>query len=143
MKRYVIEREIPGASELSQDELVEIAGKSNGVVESLGVPYTVDHQLRRGRQDLLRARGRRRRRHPRARSPRRVSGQQHLGHRQRVRAPHRRIGRRALTVGTSRCALTRQHRDALDVVGQRERVEHPHGLHLVPVRQVEAHVAGE
>ena len=39
MKRYVIEREIPGASELSQDELVAIAGKSNGVVESLGVPY--------------------------------------------------------------------------------------------------------
>jgi len=39
MKRYVIEREIPGASELSQDELVAIAGKSNDVVESLGVPY--------------------------------------------------------------------------------------------------------
>ncbi|MDT5006217.1 MAG: hypothetical protein QOJ24_3393 [Mycobacterium sp.] len=39
MKRYVIEREIPGASELSQDELAAIAGKSNGVVESLGVPY--------------------------------------------------------------------------------------------------------
>ena len=39
MKRYVIEREIPGASELTQDELAEIVGKSNGVVESLGVPY--------------------------------------------------------------------------------------------------------
>ncbi len=39
MKRYVIEREIPGASELSQDELAAIAGKSNDVVESLGVPY--------------------------------------------------------------------------------------------------------
>ena len=39
MKRYVIEREIPGASELSQEELAAIAGKSNDVVESLGVPY--------------------------------------------------------------------------------------------------------
>ena len=39
MKRYVIEREIPGASELSQEELAGIAGKSNDVVESLGVPY--------------------------------------------------------------------------------------------------------
>jgi hypothetical protein len=39
MKRYVIEREIPGASELSQEQLAEITGKSNSVVESLGVPY--------------------------------------------------------------------------------------------------------
>ena len=39
MKRYVIEREIPGASDLSQEELAAIAGKSNDVVESLGVPY--------------------------------------------------------------------------------------------------------
>ena len=39
MKRYVIEREIPGASDLGQDELAAIAGKSNGVVDSLGVPY--------------------------------------------------------------------------------------------------------
>ena len=39
MKRYVIEREIPGAANLSQEELAAIAGKSNTVVESLGVPY--------------------------------------------------------------------------------------------------------
>jgi Protein of unknown function (DUF4242) len=39
MKRYVIEREIPGASELSQAELADIAAKSNDVVASLGVPY--------------------------------------------------------------------------------------------------------
>ena len=39
MKRYVIEREIPGASDLSEAELAAIAGKSNDVVESLGVPY--------------------------------------------------------------------------------------------------------
>jgi Protein of unknown function (DUF4242) len=39
MKRYVIEREIPGASEMSETELAEIAAKSNSVVEGLGVPY--------------------------------------------------------------------------------------------------------
>ncbi|MDT5092939.1 MAG: hypothetical protein QOH60_2302 [Mycobacterium sp.] len=39
MKRYVIEREIPGATELSGAELAEIAAKSNDVVQSLDVPY--------------------------------------------------------------------------------------------------------
>ncbi len=39
MKRYIIEREIPGASELTEAQLCDIAAKSNGVVESLGVPY--------------------------------------------------------------------------------------------------------
>ena len=39
MKRYVIERQIPGAGELSRQELAAIAEKSNDVVESLGVPY--------------------------------------------------------------------------------------------------------
>jgi Protein of unknown function (DUF4242) len=39
MNRYVIEREIPGASELSEAELAEIAGKSNAAVASLDAPY--------------------------------------------------------------------------------------------------------
>jgi hypothetical protein len=39
MKRYIIEREIPGAGDLSQAQLAEIAAKSNDVVEGLGVPY--------------------------------------------------------------------------------------------------------
>lgn len=39
MKRFLIEREIPGASELSEAELAEIAAKSNDVVKALGVPY--------------------------------------------------------------------------------------------------------
>ena len=39
MNRYVIEREIPGASELTEAELADIAAKSNEVVQSLGVPY--------------------------------------------------------------------------------------------------------
>lgn len=40
MQRFIIEREIAGAADLGQDELVAIAEKSNEVVESLGVPYT-------------------------------------------------------------------------------------------------------
>jgi hypothetical protein len=39
MKRFLIEREIPGASELTAAQLANIAAKSNDVVASLGVPY--------------------------------------------------------------------------------------------------------
>jgi len=39
MKRFLIEREIPGAGELTDEQLAEIATKSNNVVASLGVPY--------------------------------------------------------------------------------------------------------
>jgi hypothetical protein len=40
MKRFIIEREIPGASELTESQLAEIAATSNNAVSSLGVPYT-------------------------------------------------------------------------------------------------------
>ena len=40
MPRFVIEREIPGAEDLTPEQLAEIARTSNGVVDSLGVPYT-------------------------------------------------------------------------------------------------------
>lgn len=40
MKRYIIERHIPGASELTLADLVEIARTSCRAVASLGVPYT-------------------------------------------------------------------------------------------------------
>ena len=40
MRRYIIEREIPGAGNLSMEELVKIAQTSNEAVASLGVPYT-------------------------------------------------------------------------------------------------------
>jgi len=40
MQRFIIEREIPGASELTSEQLVEIAQTSNAAVDSLGVPYT-------------------------------------------------------------------------------------------------------
>ena len=39
MNRFLIEREIPGASELSESQLAEIATNSNAVAASLGVPY--------------------------------------------------------------------------------------------------------
>ena len=39
MHRFIIEREIDGASELTLDQLVEIAKTSNLAVASLGVPY--------------------------------------------------------------------------------------------------------
>ena len=40
MPTYIIEREIPGASQLSEDELLGITQKSNDTVESLNRPYT-------------------------------------------------------------------------------------------------------
>lgn len=39
MKRFVIEREIPGASELTEQQLAEISRTSNAAAASLGVPY--------------------------------------------------------------------------------------------------------
>jgi hypothetical protein len=43
MNTYLIEREIPGASELSHDELRGITKTSNEAVESLDKPYTWLH----------------------------------------------------------------------------------------------------
>jgi len=40
MATFLIERTIPGASELTPEQLREIARTSNKVVEDLGVPYT-------------------------------------------------------------------------------------------------------
>ena len=39
MKTYVIEREIPGASQLTHEELRGITSTSNDAVASLGKPY--------------------------------------------------------------------------------------------------------
>lgn len=39
MQRFIIERDIPGASDLTEDQLANIATKSNATIESLGVPY--------------------------------------------------------------------------------------------------------
>ncbi|HEX9259195.1 MAG TPA: DUF4242 domain-containing protein [Acidimicrobiales bacterium] len=40
MKRFIIERNIPGASALTQEQLGEISRTSNEAVASLGTPYT-------------------------------------------------------------------------------------------------------
>jgi hypothetical protein len=40
MQTFIIERTVPGAGDLSPEELGAIAQKSNDVVASLGVPYT-------------------------------------------------------------------------------------------------------
>ena len=39
MPRYLIERDFPGAANLTMAELAEIARTSNAVAASLGVPY--------------------------------------------------------------------------------------------------------
>jgi hypothetical protein len=39
MQRFIIEREIPGASELTGAQLADISKTSNAAVASLGVPY--------------------------------------------------------------------------------------------------------
>jgi hypothetical protein len=43
MPTYLIEREIPGASQLTEDELRGITAKSNEVVDGLERPYTWRH----------------------------------------------------------------------------------------------------
>ncbi|MGH8707265.1 MAG: DUF4242 domain-containing protein [Burkholderiales bacterium] len=51
MPKYVIERELPGAGQLSREQLRAVAQKSNGVIESLGKniqwvhTYVVDDKL--------------------------------------------------------------------------------------------------
>jgi hypothetical protein len=39
MKKFIIERSIPGAGEFSADDLAELAKKSNAVAFELGIPY--------------------------------------------------------------------------------------------------------
>lgn len=45
MATYLIEREIPGAKDLTADELRDLARTSNATVDSLGVPYTWQHSF--------------------------------------------------------------------------------------------------
>ncbi len=43
MPKYLIERTVPGAHNLSPDQLKEISAKSNSVVQNLGEPYVWEH----------------------------------------------------------------------------------------------------
>lgn len=40
MPTFIIERDVPGASNLTKGDLCDISAKSNEVVAGLGVPYT-------------------------------------------------------------------------------------------------------
>ena len=62
MTRFLIEREIHGAEDLTQDDLAKIAQTSNDAVASLDVPYTwvtsyVAGAARRGDRGLPRPEG--------------------------------------------------------------------------------------
>ncbi len=43
MPQFIVERTLPGAADLSAEQLKEIAKTSNAVVASIGVPYTWLH----------------------------------------------------------------------------------------------------
>ena len=43
MPTFMIERNVPGASEMTPEQLRELAATSNSVVDSLGVVYTWRH----------------------------------------------------------------------------------------------------
>ena len=51
MPKFIIERELPGAGQLSRDQLRAVAEKSNGIIESIGKriqwvqTYVVDDKL--------------------------------------------------------------------------------------------------
>ena len=80
MTRFLIEREIDGANDLTQDDLAKIAQTSNDAVASLGVPYTWVNSYVAGdktRDDSG------------ARAPRRIPRQPGVGGRQRVRPADR------------------------------------------------------
>ena len=61
MKTFVIEREIPGASRLTDEELRGITSTSNDAVGVARQALQVAAQLRRGRQGVLLPPGRERR----------------------------------------------------------------------------------
>ena len=46
--KFIVERNIPGAENLTRQELRDISSKSNSVVEGLKVPYTWHHTYAAG-----------------------------------------------------------------------------------------------
>lgn len=48
MPKFIVERNIPGAETLTEDELCDISAKSNAVVAGLGVPYIWHHTYAAG-----------------------------------------------------------------------------------------------
>ncbi len=54
MPKYVVEREIPNAGKLTQQELQAISQKSCGILQKLGPQIQWVEEFRYRRQDLLR-----------------------------------------------------------------------------------------
>ena len=73
MPKYLIEREIPGAGNLSQPELQGISQTSCGVLQKMGPQIQWVRKLRDRRQGLLRLHRAERRDDSRARQPGRLS----------------------------------------------------------------------
>lgn len=48
MPKFIVERNIPGAENLTSEELCEISAKSNAVLDGLGVPYIWHHTYAAG-----------------------------------------------------------------------------------------------
>jgi hypothetical protein len=48
MPKFIVERNVPGASKLTAKDLCDIAAKSNAVVDGLGVPYVWHHTYAAG-----------------------------------------------------------------------------------------------
>ena len=53
MPEYVIEREVPGAGNLTEDEIREVSLRSLAVLKELRLQHSVAAQLRHRREDLL------------------------------------------------------------------------------------------
>ena len=48
MPKFIVERNVPNAGALTQDDLCGLAAKSNAVVDGLGVPYVWHHTYAAG-----------------------------------------------------------------------------------------------
>jgi hypothetical protein len=48
MPKFIVERNVPGAANLTADQLCDISQKSNAVVDGLGVPYVWHHTYAAG-----------------------------------------------------------------------------------------------
>ena len=90
MHTYVIERELPGAGELTEAELHTIATKSNAVIADMNAEAAgpVGPELRHRRQDLLHLPGGGRRVAARPRRLRRLPGQRGVGGQELLRPDH-------------------------------------------------------
>jgi len=91
MPKFVIERDIPGAGDLTRDQLREISQTSCRVLAKLGYTNPVDRELRDRRQNLLHLSLAERRSDPGARGTRRVPRKSNITRYQRHRSHNGRV----------------------------------------------------